>query len=105
MDTARTASAEHARLEAEFGALNWDDVERKGRSGRVGLTEARIAKALGVEAGTIDNLAWYLWRRSFSDERDHRAGQDANAQKRGRITRELKSELSIALEKVSRGDD
>jgi hypothetical protein len=36
-----------------------------------------------------------------SDERDQRAGPDANAQKRGRVSRELKAELKEA---VSRGD-
>jgi hypothetical protein len=43
-----------------------------------------------------------LWGRSFSDERDRRGGPGANAQKRGRISRELKAELKEA---INRGDD
>ena len=38
-----------------------------------------------------------LWGRSFSDERDRRGGPGSNAQKRGRISRELKAELQEAL--------
>jgi hypothetical protein len=43
-----------------------------------------------------------LWGRSFTDERDHRAGPDANPEKRGRVSRDLKSELHEA---VNDGDD
>lgn len=39
---------------------------------------------------------------SFTAERDRRAGPDANPQKRGRISRELKAELHEA---VNNGDD
>ena len=33
----------------------------------------------------------------FREERDRRAGEDANRQKKGRITRELRAELEKAL--------
>jgi hypothetical protein len=38
-----------------------------------------------------------LWGRTFVAERDRRAGPDVNAQRRGRISRQLKAELQKAL--------
>jgi hypothetical protein len=47
-----------------------------------------------------------LWGRSFSEERDQRGGPGANAQKRGRISRELKADLKAELkEAINGGDD
>jgi hypothetical protein len=42
-------------------------------------------------------VSFQLWHSTFSDERDQRAGPDANQQKRGRISRELRAELEKAL--------
>jgi hypothetical protein len=38
-----------------------------------------------------------LWHGTFSEERDRRAGPDATQQKKGRISRELRTELEKAL--------
>jgi len=68
----------------------------------IGEAEARIAKGLGISALRMRWESAYLWRNSFSAERDRRAGPDANAQKRGRVSRELKAELRAS---ISRGDN
>lgn len=69
---------------------------------RSGLDEDRLAKRLGIGPDELAIQSYLLWRRSFSDERDERAGADANAQKRGRISRTLQAELERAL---ADGDD
>jgi hypothetical protein len=73
---------------------------------RSGLYEDRLAKRLGISHELLAAFSWQLWRRSFSDERDERAGPDANAQTRGRISRILQTELRTQLEKAATdGDD
>ncbi|GAA4383865.1 hypothetical protein [Tsukamurella soli] len=64
------------------------------------LTEAdrRIARSMDMPPPVFAAWSEKLWRRSFTAERDARAGDDANAQKRGRITREIKAELAAAYE-------
>jgi hypothetical protein len=64
---------------------------------RSGLTEHRLAKNLGITADRLADVSFQLWQSTFSDERDQRAGPDANQQKRGRISRELRAELEKAL--------
>jgi DNA-binding transcriptional regulator YiaG len=64
---------------------------------RSGLDEERLAKRLGIDADLLAAESLRLWRRAFSDERDRRAGPDANAQKRGRVSRLLQAELEEAL--------
>lgn len=66
-----------------------------------GETEARIAKALGKPASVIAEVSAHLWGRTLSAERDRRAGENANAQDRGRITRQLRAEIQAVLD----GDD
>jgi hypothetical protein len=68
---------------------------------RSGEAEGRAAKSLGVDPYDLSKASAHLWGKSLSDERDERAGQDATAQKRGRITRQLYGELKAALN----GDD
>jgi hypothetical protein len=62
----------------------------------------RMAHSIGIspEMAAVEMAA--LWGRSFTAERDRRAGPDANPQKRGRISRDLKAELREA---INRGDD
>lgn len=67
-----------------------------------GLAEQRAAQSLGITGGRFASLSCELWGRSFADERDHRAGPGASAQKRGRIARALKDELRQA---ISHGND
>jgi transcriptional regulator with XRE-family HTH domain len=64
---------------------------------RSGLDEQRLAKRLGIDVNRLGVESLRLWGRTFSDERDHRAGSDANQQKKGRISRELRAELEKAL--------
>lgn len=64
---------------------------------RSGLTEHRLAQRLGTDHAHIAKLSLRLWQRTFSEERDSRAGADANQQKKGRISRELRAELERAL--------
>lgn len=63
-----------------------------------GEPEARMAKALGIHEGNLAALTAYLWGHTLSAERNRRAGADANAQDRGRITRQLKAELKAVLD-------
>ena len=67
-----------------------------------GESEQRAAKELGIDLTRMIHESADLWGHSFSAERDRRAGPDANAQKRGRVSRQLKDELKVRL---SRGDD
>ncbi len=69
------------------------EVERHG-----GETEERIARSLGVPLIVVAAASAQLWGRTISAERDRRAGPDANAQDRGRITRQLKSEIRAVLD-------
>jgi transcriptional regulator with XRE-family HTH domain len=69
---------------------------------RSGLTEHRLAKHLGITPDRLADVSFQLWQSTFSEERDRRAGPDANQQKRGRISRELRAELEKAL---ADGDD
>lgn len=69
---------------------------------RFGLTEDRIARQMGIDRRTLSDLSYLLWRKTFSEERDVRAGAESNQQTKGRVSRELKAELKQELE---RGND
>lgn len=75
-----------------------DPMLAAGISRRAGEAEERAAKALGVHLHDVIVASAYLWGRTLSDERDRRAGDEASAQKRGRITRQLYDELKAALD-------
>ncbi len=62
----------------------------------------RMASSVGIAPELAASAMLALWGRSFTAERDRRGGPDANPQKRGRISRELKAELQ---EWINRGDD
>ena len=64
---------------------------------RSGLTQYRLAQRLGIGPDFLAAKSFNLWGRTFSEERDRRAGPKANQQKRGRVSRELRAELEIAL--------
>jgi transcriptional regulator with XRE-family HTH domain len=71
-----------------------------------GATEERTRKALGISRMELaDWAAAQGWKRTFSQERDHRAGEGANAQKRGQVTRQMRKELQAAIEAANHGDD
>ncbi|MBY6678335.1 helix-turn-helix transcriptional regulator [Rhodococcus sp. BP-332] len=67
-----------------------------------GSAEERARKKLGLSKRGLAEVCAVTWGRSFSQERDARAGDGANAQRRGSITRQLQSELQEILD---RGDD
>ncbi|MFN3002350.1 helix-turn-helix domain-containing protein [Mycolicibacterium wolinskyi] len=69
--------------------------------GDFGEPEERLARDLGLDRERLAAEMAALWRRSYHAERDRRAGVDANAQKKGRVARELKAELRTVLD----GDD
>lgn len=60
---------------------------------RAGLAEQRQAKRMGIDPALLAALSLKLWQRTFSEERDRRAGDDANQQKRGQVTRAMQAEL------------
>lgn len=64
---------------------------------RSGLTEQRLAQRLGISGDHLATLSSRLWKKTFSEERDRRAGPDANRQKRGQASRALQRELKKAI--------
>jgi len=64
-------------------------------------SELRIARSMGLDPYVFAACCLWMWGLFFSHERNRRAGKDANAQKRGNITRIMKDELREA---ISRGN-
>jgi hypothetical protein len=64
---------------------------------RSGLAEQRLAQRLGVSRARLAATSLRLWKKTFSEKRDELAGQDANAQKRGQVSRALRAKLEKAL--------
>jgi hypothetical protein len=65
---------------------------------RSGLTEDRIAQQLKISRDRLAAVSFRRWQgRTFGEERNRRAGGDANQQKKGRISRELRAEIEKAL--------
>lgn len=63
-----------------------------------------MSKALGISLPTLAHMTTALWKRTFSEERDRRAGDGANAQKRGQVSRTMQDELSDAIEEALGGN-
>jgi hypothetical protein len=70
-----------------------------------GATEERIRKSLGISSALLASLSTAFWKRSFSQERDRRAGEGANAQKRGQVSRHLREELEAAIKAATHGNN
>jgi transcriptional regulator with XRE-family HTH domain len=68
-----------------------------------GATEERMSKSLRIAPSTLGHLTAALWQRTFSDERDRRAGEGANAQKRGQVSRAMLDELRTAIDEALDG--
>lgn len=66
--------------------------------------DRRIAREVSLSAEAFAVWCSLLWKRTFTTERDERAGSDASAQKRGRISRELKQELLDFMNRFGHGD-
>jgi len=88
--------SEGAKIAADWteSVIDWPKV--------LGLTELRVAAALGITTEQLGAESLRLWDTMFSNERDRRAGPGANRQKRGHVTRQLKAELQKA---ITDGDD
>ncbi|MDV3136488.1 helix-turn-helix transcriptional regulator [Mycobacterium sp. 29Ha] len=85
-------------------AIESEDVGLTARlAHRQGATEERMSKALNIAPSTLAILSADLWRRTFTEERDRRAGEDANAQKRGQVSRAMQEELRTAIQKALDG--
>jgi transcriptional regulator with XRE-family HTH domain len=65
-------------------------------------SDARMCKNIGVSEVLGATAMAALWRRTFTAERDLRAGPDANAQRRGQISRRLKADIQ---EVINDGND
>ncbi|MFF0607760.1 hypothetical protein ACFYUD_03710 [Nocardia tengchongensis] len=59
--------------------------------------DSRIGRSLGMSPDLLAAWCLRVWGKSFVAERDSRAGKNANAQKRGRVTREMKAELEQVI--------
>lgn len=59
--------------------------------------DMRLCKALDIDRDFGAAVMAKLWEHTFSAERDERAGSDANAQRRGQVSRQLKAELKEAI--------
>lgn len=80
-------------------------VGRVGRARlRAGASEERIAQQLGIDQTLMAAMSLHIWGRTLSEERDRRAGETANAQRRGQVARALKQELKRALETINGND-
>lgn len=62
-----------------------------------GVAEQRLCKEYSLAPHVLAAMSLHLWGKSFSEERDNRAGEGANAQRRGRISREMKQEIEAYL--------
>lgn len=69
-----------------------------------GRAERELAQALGEDLRLVSIASAQLWGKSYSEERDHRAGPDASPQAKGRISRTLKAELTTFLEEAHQHD-
>ena len=79
---------------------NWPDRLLNLAAGKIRKTSAamreadvKIGKSLGLDAYRTAAEMAYLWGKPLSAMRDEIAGVDANAQHRGRVSRQLKAEL------------
>ncbi|MFI6366044.1 helix-turn-helix domain-containing protein [Nocardia sp. NPDC050630] len=88
----RTLSLFVANEPVEVGFFGAVEVTQQSRK-----AEERVAKDLNLSIAQLAAEAERLWGHGFTEERDLRAGDHANAQKRGRIARVLKDELSQAI--------
>ncbi|HSS23871.1 MAG TPA: helix-turn-helix transcriptional regulator [Mycobacterium sp.] len=70
--------------------------------GRFVETDERLCKRLGIQRDVGAAAMAKRWRRTFTAERDRRAGSDAKPQRRGQISRQLQTELQKVIHD---GDD
>lgn len=66
---------------------------------RTTAADNRLASKLGIDADHLLGLAWALWKRPYSEERDRRAGPNRRA--RVATAKQLTTELQAQLWKES----
>lgn len=66
-----------------------------------GRAERDLARSLETSPELVAMASAELWGRSYSDERDARAGAGASPQARGRVSRTLKAELTDELARLT----
>lgn len=76
-------------------AVRWFSARRR-RPRQPAESDIRMARSAGDPDIALETML-ELWGRFFSEERDRRAGADANAQRKGQISRALKAELREAM--------
>jgi hypothetical protein len=81
-------------------AMNKHDKVFRGQ----GTAEMRMSAALNVHPIVLAAITTSLWGTTFTDERDRRAGEEANAQKRGQVSRAMQEELEHAIREALRGN-
>lgn len=79
-----------------MGSLDMDDLLTL--SNRHGLDETRLARRLNISEDVLAGASLRLWGKTFAEERDHRAGTNANPQKRGQVSRQLQTEIQAVLD-------
>lgn len=78
-----------------------EDIEDAGPES---ATEHRLAKKIGVDVLELRAWSVYLWGKSFESHRDQEAGPGATPQKKGRLSRDLLSEIQQAMKENASGD-
>jgi hypothetical protein len=63
-----------------------------------GEPEQLLERELGLDRDRLVAEMAALWGKSFHAERDERAGPGANAQKKGRVARQLKADMKAVLD-------
>lgn len=102
-------AGERERVAQQFAAImntdGWPPHLAALPSGRIrkvlaefSQTDDRVAKSLGISRMLAAAAMAKSWNKTFVVRRDELAGPDANAQRRGRVSRELKARL---LEEIS----
>lgn len=110
LEDARNEDDDHNQLSPEEWVISErfpiaDPATLRAVRGSAGATEERIRKSLGIAPMLLAIITASLWKRTFSQERDRRAGHGANAQRRGQVTRQMRVELKTAIEAAKYGDD
>ena len=81
-----------------------DSPEDRRVAAHTGRAERDLALALDVDPALLAIASVQLWGKSFSEERDYRAGLDASPQTKGRISRTLKVDMATWIEEARQHD-
>lgn len=73
-------------------------------AGKESQTEIRLAKKINIDVLELRHWAYFLWTKTFEQQRDLLAGDGATAQKKGRISRELLADIQTAMENNANGN-